>query len=124
LLPIKFKVHGLLGSSKFVLCLPLRLFSSFLADCIELSDKLLSSLPSPSGKSVVFSEILGYLERNGTVMRKPLPHVGVESRIRRNISYIVLWGPICQQSARIAETGVCGCTDMERVLYHGQFQHN
>jgi hypothetical protein len=80
-LPIKLKVHGLLGSSEFVVGLPLHLFPSLLTNCIELSDKLLPSLPSPNGQSVVFSEILGYFQGNRMVMRKTLPHIGVESRI-------------------------------------------
>src|SRR5271170_4380303 len=86
---IEFKVHGLFGRLEFIVCLPLRLFHSLLTNCFEFSDKLLPSLPSPNGQSVVFSEVLGYLKGNSTVMRKPLSHIGVEIRIQRDVPYIV-----------------------------------
>jgi len=77
---IEFKVHGLFGRLEFIVCLPLRLFHSLLTNCFEFSDKLFPSLPSPNGQSVVFSEVLGYLKGNSTVMRKPLSHIGIEIR--------------------------------------------
>jgi hypothetical protein len=94
LLPVKIKVQDLLGSMKFVICLRLHLFLSFLAKFIEVSTKLVPPRLSLTSQSVVLSEVLCDFDGDGRVACELLPHTGMKSWKWRIMPHIVLQGPV------------------------------